>query len=335
MLPSLLEFLHTSPRDVKIGIFTHDNADVDAVMSCYVMREFLKHVGFTRVSIFIASASADAKRVMAALNLEVPVGSEPEPVDVAFLLDLNAIDRVPERYREVVRTAHRIFVIDHHHVERMEKGVTYLCLPLSSTCEVLLHLIRAAGAEELLMRDDVARSLLLGIYADTVMLKHAGASTLKVVSEVSGATGVRVPMSLLRREKDVSERIAVLRAMSRTAYVRVDDLIVAATYVGSFESSAATALLRAGADIAVVLSEKREKGKRFYRVILRTRRDMNLAEIAAKLARELGGIGGGHAKAAALEVPAVLDARDLLRKTLNTLCELLKAQVGKHGVHGA
>ena len=321
----LIEFLLKGKRDSKILLVTHDNADVDACASLYVFQEFLKKLGFNEVKSYISSLSNEAKALIKEFNLSFDVAQEEYMPEVVFLLDLNNPERAPRGVLKKILNARKIFVIDHHIPTVQMKNVIKLCKEYSSTSELITEIIYALGYEELLHDEKISMVLSAGILADSVVLKYISKHTLINYSLLTDPLKHKTTQKILTRKRELSEKMALLKSLSRVSILRINGVLIAVSQVGSFESSVATALLKNGADIAIVIAPKREKSRKFYRIILRTKLDINLAEIAHKITSELSGTGGGHKKAAALEVPLDVDIEFILKKILSLLSNELKS----------
>lgn len=99
--------------------------------------------------------------------------------------------------------------------------------------------------------------------------------------------------------------------------------LVAVSRVGSFDAAAASALVRAGADLAIVGREKSDEARLSLRASPRLRA-IHLGELANAVAREIEWSGGGHEGAAGMRgAPPLRKAQDALvaaaRKKLEAL----------------
>jgi alanyl-tRNA synthetase len=108
-------------------------------------------------------------------------------------------------------------------------------------------------------------------------------------------------MEKLSMIPDVSERIAVLKGAQRIEFEKVGGYLVATTVVGAFEAATARALLRIGADVAIVAAHKDKE----VRISMRSKRyfyeetKLNLGvDIAHELGKIIDGSGSGHPNAA-------------------------------------
>ncbi len=98
-------------------------------------------------------------------------------------------------------------------------------------------------------------------------------------------------------EFDSDVKIAVLKAMQRVKFVYSAGYVVATSEVGMSESDSAS-LISEAADVAFVANWK--DAEKETRISARARKNVivPLHEVMAAVAKEVGGAGGGHAKAA-------------------------------------
>jgi nanoRNase/pAp phosphatase (c-di-AMP/oligoRNAs hydrolase) len=194
-----------------------------------------------------------------------------------------------------------VVVIDHHREGSWQGALASLVEPeATSTCEVALKLLWALGKG---LAPDEAQALLCGLVADTQRFRLATPDTLGSAF-VMMENGASLPEAIALLEQpspeERSERIARLRAGQRAAFEERAGLLVAWSHVNSYEASAADALLRLGADLALVAAQRGEDAS----VSARVRRGVELdaARALQQAARELGEgwHGGGHAGAAGL-----------------------------------
>ncbi len=102
--------------------------------------------------------------------------------------------------------------------------------------------------------------------------------------------------------QDLSQRIAVLKAASRSKIERQGDWLVASTEINSFEGSAAMSLVDLGADVAFAAGRHGDRVRisaRSSRAAVRM--GLNLNELLGEVGKAHEGDGGGHRAAAALE----------------------------------
>jgi nanoRNase/pAp phosphatase (c-di-AMP/oligoRNAs hydrolase) len=127
--------------------------------------------------------------------------------------------------------------------------------------------------------------------------------------------------------QDISMRIAFLKAASRIELDRVQDMLIASSYVSSFGGSASSMLINIGADIAFVGTERGEK----VRISARAKRDavnagVNLGQLMEDISNEYNGTGGGHSGAAGIDIVANLE--EVLHKCRERTKRILEVSLG-------
>ncbi|MBO0889128.1 DHH family phosphoesterase, partial [Candidatus Bathyarchaeota archaeon] len=170
-----------------------------------------------------------------------------------------------------------------------------------------------------------ARALLAAIFVETKHFLLATESTFHIAAGlVKAGADPRRLSEMLSSPVSRSERIARLKAAGRSQVVLMGDWIVATSELGSYQSSAARALLAIGAHVALVAGESKEK----VRVNMRATEDfysktgVHLArDMSIPIGKKLMGVGGGHATAAGLSVPG--QVQDVLKACIDMLKESL------------
>jgi len=310
-------------------ILCHHNADPDAVCSSYALSKLLKQFKPT-LKIEVASpesVSRVSKVILEHLHASV-MNERPdfEKADVIFMLDTNTTQQLDEWGKQISELRLPIIVIDHHapHPETRKIATLYIYREdASSTCEIIYDLFREA---EIRPSKDVAEALFLGIAYDTKHFTLAGASTFKAIADlVDLGVDVQEMLQLLSIPMDMSERIARLKACSRMKLMRIYGWLVVFSHVGSFQASAARALIDVGANLAIVGSE--DKGEisismrsdnEFY-----SKTGIHLGrDLASRLGELLHGMGGGHSTSAG--VNGTGDLESAFKYTAKILREKLK-----------
>jgi len=123
---------------------------------------------------------------------------------------------------------------------------------------------------------------------------------------------------------DISERIARLKACRRMKLMRIYGWLIVFSHVGSFQASAARALIDVGANLAIVGSQEKNE----ISISMRADREF-YAETGVHLGRDLAkplgeylnGMGGGHSTSAGVNGTGELEsafkyAAKLLREKL-------------------
>ncbi len=279
MWDELGDLLEELPEDTLI--LTHSRADVDAVASAAALQKrfgWRAHVP--------DGVSAPAKKVAEHLKYtESPLFS-----NTVVVVDTSSKKMLGSGV-SVYENAKKKIIIDHHSENTME-GLLFVDPSFVSTTEILYEVFRRKGW----LDGEVSLLLAAGILTDSVGLSIAGPDTLRRMADLLERAGVGMEevYEMIRWERDVSERIARLKAAGRCEIHRFGDFLVVISEVGSFESSAASALISLGADVAIVYSDER--------VVGRSTGSVDLAKIFREVAEELGGEGGGHPSAAGMQV---------------------------------
>ncbi len=134
----------------------------------------------------------------------------------------------------------RLCCVDHHAVSILDAGVS--CRRGATSAAEIVWDIIGRHAEV-----PVRKALLCGILSDTGHLRYATRDTFAVIQELLGDDIVFEEIySLLREEIDLSQKMALFKAMQRMKVLRAGDFLVVRTAIGSFESLVARTILSAG-----------------------------------------------------------------------------------------
>ena len=308
-----------------VVLLCHHNADPDAVCAAFAFSKLLERLK-PELNIEIAASQGPSRLSKVLLNsLPARLIKQPhiEEADVLVLLDTNTIQQLDEWSERVKASSAPLVVIDHHasHPETERLATLYIAdEEASSTCEVVYRFYKETEVE---MREVEAKALFLGIAFDTRHFILASSSTLKTVAElIDVGVNAKEALSLLSLPMDYSERIARLKASRRVRLMKIQEWLIALSHVGAYQASAARALIRLGAHIAVVAGQKEEK----IQVSLRACRDfynktgIHLGrDIAKPLGDYLNGMGGGHSVSAGAN--GVGDVEATLKRCVRVLKE--------------
>lgn len=297
-----------------VSIISHRNVDVDGMACCLAFAEELKRRGYECEIVIPESVSKSAKQLADNLGYEVKTNEKPKGKSSLILDALSPKQIEPITLEDLPKP---VAVIDHH-FENKEWRVDFYWIESRPSCaEILLKFFDPTPKS--------ADVLLAGIITDTSMFRWADPGTLQAVLKLleKGAT-VESAAKIIQVKSDISEKIAKLKAARKIKIDRWGDLLVASTEVGSFESSVAGALMVLGADIAAVASERKD----LTRVSVRSLDlGIHLGKIMQDLADEVKGSGGGHDRAAVLEV------KGQSKHLLNTVLSRIQGEL--HGVRSS
>ncbi len=310
-----------------VVLLCHHNADPDAICSAFAFSKLLKRLR-PRLTVETAAAQGPSSLSKHLLN-SLPVELTPEPhikeADVIVLLDTNTIQQLDEWSEQVKASDAPLIVIDHHASHPETERLATISVAeeeASSTCEIIHQLFKEAGVK---LEKIEAKALFLGIAFDTRHFILANSDTLKTVAAlIEAGVDAKETLSLLSLPRSYSERVARLKAGQRVKLKKIDGWLIALSEVGAYQASAARALIRLGAHVAVVAGKREDT----LRISLRADGDfykktgIHLGrDIAKQLGEFLNGMGGGHSTSAGVNGVGDVDTSfrqcvELLRKHL-------------------
>jgi len=311
-----------------IVLLCHQNADPDAVCAAYALSQLLKRLR-PRLNIEIAAAQGPSRLSKYLLNaLPVKLTAQPriEEADLIMLLDTNTIQQLGEWREQVKASGSRLIVVDHHAAHPETERLAKLCIAdekASSTCEIVYRFFKDM---EVKPTEIEAKALFLGMAFDTKHFVLAGSATFKTVAElVDAGVNAEEALSLLSLPMDPSERVAKLKAGQRLKLKKIDDWLIALSHVSAYQASAARALIKLGAHVAVVAGQRDDA----LQVSMRSCREFHQKtglhlgrDVAKPLGEYMHGMGGGHATAAG--VNGVGDVETSLKRCFRLLREKLR-----------
>ncbi len=317
----------------EVAVITHRNADLDALASGLIVSRILSHLGVEHCLEAPEGPSRQAREALKEFSLEPPPPCGDKRYGLAITVDSTNSKQLGSALRIYLSAASRA-VIDHHEPGGLIESADLAVVDPSaaSTSEITVMLASELRAP---MEPGLASIALLGIVADSRRFTMVGDYTFEAAQRLieSGADYGRV-MEFMRKsgqqaQEDLSLRIAKLKAFSRLKLGRAcNDILVAVTHIGSHEASVARSLVAEGADVAVVVVERKEG----YRVSIRVSQravasGVTASKIAAFIVDKFGGEGGGHDMAGMAHVPPAVSvtAEDLA----NAIAERLPGKVGR------
>ncbi len=309
----------------KVLLLGHAGTDVDSFASAAVLKIFLdksckpvlgvpEHIG----------QSAEAL----AANLDISFQFNPElsDYDALVIVDCSSTDRLGSLEHSLASFQGPIAWIDHHAPQHLKLKVEkFVDENAISSTEIVYSLLKGEKAKF----SPVQCSLLLaGIVTDSASFLVADANTFQIVAELlpKSKRSYAEILDLFHVERDVSEKIAALKAAQRVQLYKTSIHVFAFTEVGAFEATAADILRRVGSDIAFAAykqdSETRVSARASHSFLSQT--DLHLSkDILEPVALELGGSGGGHAGAAGMHIP-LADVQTVFDRLLEQVRSKLK-----------
>ena len=281
-------------RQGRKVVLVHGNADMDALGSAYALSK-----AFPEADVYAPNGLDRVTRMVS------------EKMNVAILeqCDLSCYDRVvvvdtssPEQLEGVSDIPGNAIVIDHHKpTGKWDFVDTFYCDDTrTSCCEIIKELIDAAGIP---ITRDMGLMLLGGMLTDSGHFQFARPAMLPAFADIMSRCGIEMDeaMELTQAPVSMSERIAMMKAIERTRFDRVGEMIVAISFGGSFEASSCRAIMAAGADVVFVGSQRDENFRLSARATQEAvRKGIHLGEIMSGIGEETMSDGGGHGGAAGL-----------------------------------
>jgi phosphoesterase RecJ-like protein len=183
----------------NIIIQMHINPDGDAVGASLALSQYLHKLGFNN-TVVAPNLFPSFLKWMAFSN-QIIIGTERpqivknlyENADLIFILDFNAIHRAGDLIGGLISTTKApIVMIDHHLQPELYSNISISTHEVSSTSELIFHLIRANNDLALLDKS-IAECLYVGIMTDTGSFSYSSNSpeTYHVVADLV-STGINV-----------------------------------------------------------------------------------------------------------------------------------------------
>ncbi|MBD3254791.1 MAG: hypothetical protein GF383_06845 [Candidatus Lokiarchaeota archaeon] len=298
----------------SILITSHISTDIDGFASAFVLKFFFtSFYPDNRCFLYLPQLSKHTKQFIEKIlsqfqdfNFKSETVKDLSNIDLIVILDTNNLDQV-ELPPSIDAAGLKIPVvfIDHHVELHREYPMVLDRLNLvyedySSTSEIIYEICKQSN----LHLNKLQKHLLTAaILTDSGRFKHGNNSTIHNVSELVGDDLNFQDVILdLKYEKDLSEKIATIKAVQRVKIIKENEWLIGVSNVSSFEARAARSLISIGFDVGIVYSEKKSK----FRISSRanekvcTKTNLHLGKILDHLSKEFNASGGGHDGAASL-----------------------------------
>lgn len=306
----------------SVAITAHSLADADAVGAAIALKRSLRGARI----VLPDAPNAGSRHLLKALAESVETFSDTLDADAVVVLDVNTYQLMGGMADTLKRFGGSIFIVDHHsrHPDLIKNGASFISNAYPSTCEIIYEMLREARIKP---DEKSAVALLAGIITDSARFTNANAGTFAKVHGLLALAkkGYKDVLAVVDVAPDVSERIALLKAMQRAEITRIGDVLIAKSTVSSFEAPAAEQLVAAGADIAFVGGSGRNEA----RISARMRHGVTQDAIdLAKVMEEAGaliGSGGGHKYAAGANGPKT----EMLGAALVKCVEIIKRELAR------
>ncbi|MBU1165542.1 DHH family phosphoesterase [Candidatus Micrarchaeota archaeon] len=299
----------------KIAIVTHSRADVDAIGSAYAMNKILPN------SIICTSEEMreGARLLCEKLDIKVKDLRNLKKTDFEgiVVVDTSAYTLVPEAKGWEI-----LCMIDHHRSDGKDMHGEFEIIDHESpsTAEIITGILDDGNIGK-----ETAFALAIAIIADAARFKSARTNTFETLAKLMKISKAEYSelLSFAEPEPKQEAKIAMLSAMKKVNYIYAAGHVIATTETESNESDVAS-LITEAADVAFVAKWKdREQETRISARAMKST-DIHLNTVMAEVGRELGGVGGGHPKAAGLAVPVHTD--EALQKCIDIFIRYVEKQ---------
>ena len=307
-------------RAGKIVILTHESPDGDAVASSLSVKLAIAKLG-KKADIIIPEFPKDFEFLPKAE--EIKKESDIENYDLAISVDCTDLKRLvgAKRYFE---TAKRTIQIDHHSVNAMYADVNYVDPVSPACCQVLIGIFEYFGIE---IDKELGTCILTGIITDTGGFQYSGVSpdTFEFAGQIlrKGVNISKICQRVLRNKTKANCELTKLLydrmefyedGKISISYITVEDLKNVNASMGDDEGLVEIERDIDGVEVGILLKEK--EGTNGYKVSMRSKEELNVAEICLLLS------GGGHKRAAGCFVSGTLE--EAKAKILKTVKQQLK-----------
>ena len=286
-------------------IMGHQNADPDAVCSMVAFAKLYKSLNPSGIVTMMADdISRLSKQVLESLGFDDEILEEPSSnYDLVILMDTNSALQLGTDFQDIPTDPRKTIIIDHHEpnpeVELLAEH-RIIRSDRFSTCEILIDIFKEMEVE---IESEIANLLLTGIIFDTRRFFYTDLHTLQTcIKLVNAGADYEKCVTSLQIRPDRSERIARLKAASKTKVHLLGDWIIATSTINAFEASACRALIEIGADVVIIGGHPTKNKVRLSSRSTREFYDSTGINLGTDVMEPLGtiidGKGGGHANAA-------------------------------------
>jgi nanoRNase/pAp phosphatase (c-di-AMP/oligoRNAs hydrolase) len=227
------------------------------------------------------------------------------PLEALILCDTNNLLQLGDfQFEEEIEDKIPLFIIDHHSYHKFsDKARVNVIKQISSTSEIMAQIYNRL---EVPMSQELATILLVGMIFDSRRFRHITESSFKIVQYLLDNGGdYKEALDVLHQPMQVSEKMARVKGASRVKIYKVNNHIFTLSYISSFESSLARALIALGADFALTVAVQQNRETRISMRCTNIFAELNkihLGDIANKFTKIYTGTGGGHSTAAGINL---------------------------------
>lgn len=309
----LLAVSRSAKDTLSFLIFTHRQADPDALCSAHAISEAIRRVvmdsnpGCVVSSKIVAPQGAGLLGTAICTRLGIDFvdsisTSEISEAGLIVAVDVGEVELLEPYASGISTSSASKFLIDHHGSNKdtadWENFKTIVDKDATSTCEIV-----ALRFPESYLNQKIARALLAGLMFDSQHLGIAKESTLSAALKLVRA-GARIDEAkeMLRSRPERSEVIARIKSAQRLKYEEVGKFFIIQSEVSSFQAAVARTLLDLGGDVGIAYGDHEDEARISLRSTQQFFREtkIDLGELLSSIARESSLAGGGHSTAASI-----------------------------------
>ncbi len=302
-------------KDKEIVFCGHRHADIDALVSAYVLASF-----FPKGKV----AVSDDMNISATLLAELFSIDVYRADDISKGVPFVAVDTSHVVLLPQAKERNIVAVFDHHQQtkDNFRGQFNFIDSNAKATAELVGIIAEEKGVDE-----KRAALLAVAIISDTMRFIDANERTLDVFNSMYKKSGYsyRKLVALAFPPKPLSDKVGTLEGLATTKYEVYGDTTIAYAKASMHEGEIATYLAQAG-DIGFVAVE--DKKLKATRVSARANMhaDVPLNKIMKEVGKHFGGDGGGHIKASGCV--AYADRDEVLAYTLEVTKRYLSGVEG-------
>ncbi len=316
---SIRKLMDLIRKNTTFFILSHVNPEPDTIGAALSLYHYLKGIG-KKVVVYNADGIPAFIRFMQ--YSDVIITTIPHrKFDVAISVDAGGLDMLGDDFGKLRRG--KTVNIDHHRTNTLFGDLNIVDPCASAVCELLYALFKKM---EVRIDSAISSLLLAGIIYDTGSFRYRNttARTLRIASElVRNGPSISDIAEKLYENQSIG-RLRLIESMLDTIELSRDGRIASSVLTRDMYSATGTTREDAeglidypksirGVAVAILF---RETGDNRYKVSLRSKNDVDVAEIAEKFG------GGGHTNAAGFTVNGRL--LDVKNEVLNSVLERLK-----------
>ncbi len=289
----------------KTLLLCHVGADIDSLASAAAVYFSFKNKTNKQIGV-PEHLNSEAKVFAERMSIPSTINPSLNEFDCIICFDFSTYDMAGKLSDPLKNFKGSLYIIDHH--EKISSPLVKKCTEsmldakAASTTELVYGLLEKS---EISPGKNAAVAIACGIIVDSAGFVVATPHTFEVMAKTMKKSGKQFIqlVELFEVETDISEKVAKLKAARRSKIYNSHGCLVVTSEVGAFESSAASVLVRLGADVAFA-GATNEKG-----LMLISGRCKNtfidktgfslVKDVFSELGKYVEGEGGGHPAAAA------------------------------------